>query len=348
MLGATSGIGLAQERGDDETKRVPDPPPSSQPAVGPRIEVTPRTLDFGEVWEGDLVRQLHKIKNTGDAPLTIRLTTTCGCTLATQPESPLPPGQSTEFTITYNTRHKGKAAKRVILNTNDPTTPVTYIDVRGNVKPIMLFDPTNRIAFHDLETDSVESQTIIFTNNFDKPVRMKLRESANSAFDVRFKEVKEGESYELTIRTKPPLKRGRNSLRLTLETDMPKVPTYTVHAHAYVPMRAEFFPPRLFVTSNMTRPMRKTVQLNFLRDEPLKIVDIQPSIAGLDCELASTTSQPTKKTATHNLVITLPPFDEVPEFGATIEIFTDDERPQWQKLTLPVVKRQGGALQIGG
>ena len=76
---------------------------------GPRLELSPTVFNFGEVWEGMPARQEFAVKNTGDAPLTLTLKTYCGCTPVTRPKSPLPPGESTTFTVSYSTKRKGPA-----------------------------------------------------------------------------------------------------------------------------------------------------------------------------------------------------------------------------------------------
>ncbi|MFV0566022.1 MAG: DUF1573 domain-containing protein [Flavobacteriaceae bacterium] len=86
----------------------------------PKIEFEEKEHDFGEIIKGTKVETTFKYKNTGEAPLVItNIKPTCGCTV---PENwsrePLLPGQTGEFTVTFNGSGTNKVSKTIIVSSN--------------------------------------------------------------------------------------------------------------------------------------------------------------------------------------------------------------------------------------
>ncbi|MCK4343200.1 MAG: DUF1573 domain-containing protein [Phycisphaerae bacterium] len=217
------------ESGDTQKSPATQPAPAaSQPAgPSPRLELSATEFDFGVVWKGTPAEREFTVKNVGEAPLTLSVRSSCGCTVATKPKTPLPPGESTTFKISYKTTTKGKARKTVTLMTNDPDQPQVKIPVHGEVKPLFTGNPQETIFFKGLESNSQESMTIKLENQYGSPVPLTLKKGQNfGRFEIEFKEIEKGEKYELTATTKPPLRNGANRATVMLETglkEMPKV-----------------------------------------------------------------------------------------------------------------------------
>ena len=75
------------------------------------------TYDFGTIAKGDSVTHVFKFKNTGDTDLVLEFVSgSCGCTVPSYPEKPIPPGESGEIKVTFNS-----AGKDPGLNENDVT-----------------------------------------------------------------------------------------------------------------------------------------------------------------------------------------------------------------------------------
>jgi hypothetical protein len=200
------------------------------------MELSPTEFDFKEVWQGLPAEGEFAIKNVGTAALVLDTRSSCGCTVATKPKSPLEPGETTKFKISYNTSHAGTAQKTVTVTTNDPEQPSAVIRVSGTVKPLVAATPSDRIAFNDLETNSVESRTVQLESQYDAPLHLKLRENPNPGpFTVELKELEPGKRYELTATTKPPLPVNTNSTTVVLDTGLEKAPTVSVYLTARSP-----------------------------------------------------------------------------------------------------------------
>ena len=87
--------------------------------------------DFGTLHEGDVVKYVYKFKNTGNAPLLIsRIKASCGCTIPSNwKKDPIMPGESSEFTVQFNTRnkiHKQHKTVTVYCNTKNKIERVKF------------------------------------------------------------------------------------------------------------------------------------------------------------------------------------------------------------------------------
>lgn len=121
-------------------------------AIGtPRIELDHETFDFGVMNVGETGTHTFRIRNTGTAPLTVEVTnTSCKCTLVKLPKEGIPPGESREMTIEWQTkepidgfRHGG------VLLTNDPERKSIKVFVEGKVRAKLVFIP-DLVAFTDV------------------------------------------------------------------------------------------------------------------------------------------------------------------------------------------------------
>lgn len=73
---------------------------AAAPIDEPRFEIMPKAIDFGDVQYGTTATTAMKIVNRGSHPLTVAgITTTCGCTVAEKPTTPIPAGESVEVQV---------------------------------------------------------------------------------------------------------------------------------------------------------------------------------------------------------------------------------------------------------
>lgn len=95
------------------------------------------SFDFGTVSEGtDTLWHSFIIKNTGSTPLEIKdIKTSCDCTLAEWPKTPIQPGRTAIIRGGFKTEGKsGTFEKNLIIMTN--TSPaVNIITIKGNIVP---------------------------------------------------------------------------------------------------------------------------------------------------------------------------------------------------------------------
>ncbi|MBC7098863.1 DUF1573 domain-containing protein, partial [Candidatus Bipolaricaulota bacterium] len=77
--------------------------------AGPQLRVDQAVYDFGQVTEGYVVKHTFLITNVGDAParFTYPPITSCGCTTAPLPRQELPPGESMEIPVLFDSSGYG-------------------------------------------------------------------------------------------------------------------------------------------------------------------------------------------------------------------------------------------------
>ncbi|OQP59832.1 DUF1573 domain-containing protein [Niastella populi] len=94
------------------------------------------TLFFGTIREGTQGKYKFIYTNTAKSALTItEAKATCECTVADWPKTPIPPGESGEIRIEYNSYGKNGDILVPILLTVDPGTKQYYLFLKGKVMP---------------------------------------------------------------------------------------------------------------------------------------------------------------------------------------------------------------------
>src|SRR3990172_10196310 len=76
----------------------------------PKIEVSPKTYDFGEINYGEVMNYTFEVKNAGTRPLEIkRVATSCSCTTAKIGKENLAPGETTQLSVRYDSGAMGSS-----------------------------------------------------------------------------------------------------------------------------------------------------------------------------------------------------------------------------------------------
>lgn len=80
----------------------------------------PQYFDFGVIIQGEVVVHTFKFKNTGNADLIIRSTSsTCGCTVSSFTKKPIAPGETGKVDVTFTSAGRsGRQHKAVTVLTN--------------------------------------------------------------------------------------------------------------------------------------------------------------------------------------------------------------------------------------
>jgi hypothetical protein len=297
-------------------------------------------FDFKEVWPGDPAEGEFTIRNAGTAPLTLETKSSCGCTVVSKPKPRLEPGETTTFKISYTTTRAGTANKSVYLTTNDPEQRSVTIKVVGTVRALVAATPSDRIAFHNLDIDSVESKTVRLETKHDQPLPLKLRPDQNfESFVVELKEIEAGRVYDLTVTTRPPLRPNLNAVTVQLDTGHEKVPTFPVQVTANVTPPVAISPPRLTVVATTGQRTEQIVRLESRTTEPVRITEVKPSIDAIEWEILPLVEPPAEsRTWTQQVRLTLPPYADLPPGGATVQVLTDAADEQYREIKVPVVR----------
>jgi hypothetical protein len=101
------------------------------------IKFDKEVYDFGELTEGEVIKNKIVYKNTGKFPLVIEQANgSCGCTVANFSKEPIAPGEKGEIEVEFNSKGRpGAHTKSVIVeaNTIPPVNTVNF-SVKVNEK----------------------------------------------------------------------------------------------------------------------------------------------------------------------------------------------------------------------
>lgn len=357
LLLAAAGVAIGQEKpaptpAPEQPKPVPAMPqvpaegtPVTPSGPQPRLELSETEWNFGTVWQGEDMTHKITVTNGGNAPLQITgVKTSCGCTAAKKPKDVLSPGESDTLEIVYNAKKKvGPANQTVTITSNDPLKPSIGIRVIGDVKQLYKFNPQGGLAFGRLVKDTVESRTLEIENTYTDKMHLKLKGDQEKAgpFKLEFKEVEPGTKYALTVTTVPPLTLGTAQADLVLETGVERMPEISIPIRAFVQERVTVSPKEVFVPTSLARPLERPVRISYMANKPLTIKEVKcvgaPQItAALVPQQANMPNDGVFKF--HQVNITIPAGEVVPEEGVKLEITTDD--PEYATLTVDITSRR--------
>jgi hypothetical protein len=111
-------------------------PMSVVAANAPSMALDRTEHDFGDVQEGTEVKTSFVVSNAGNAPLVIDdVRTSCGCTGAVAGSRQVPPGGSTQITVSYDAAGASPGDKNhgVLIHCNDPNRPVAQLQIHVHV-----------------------------------------------------------------------------------------------------------------------------------------------------------------------------------------------------------------------
>lgn len=311
---------------------------------GPRIGLSSHIWDFGRVWYGDPCKTEIQIVNGGDETLKIlEIKSSCGCTIAKPKKRELAPGETDTMTVTYNTRkNKKKVSQRITIKTNDPKQPAAVLQIKGEVWNVFDGKPYLRLYMGQLLTETGASGSIDLVNNMEEPVFPKLRTLPDGArFEVKLEEIEPGQKYRLSAKTRPPLKLGSNSIQVVLETGVERLPTISIPVSALAMERVSAMPTRLPVYQAQSKPATRMVRVNFIPDQPIKITEVKSNHPAIKATVQQQPANSTSKSIFkyYTVRVAMPAWKDIPDEGASIEIYTDDPDPKFQKLVVPIEKR---------
>ncbi|MDN3596552.1 DUF1573 domain-containing protein [Zunongwangia endophytica] len=98
-----------------------------------KMQFKSETIDYGEIKKGSDGVRVFEFTNTGDIDLVIKdVTSSCGCTIPTKPESPVKPGETGKIEVKYNTNIPGPIRKTVTVYSN-AEEPTKALKIKGRV-----------------------------------------------------------------------------------------------------------------------------------------------------------------------------------------------------------------------
>jgi len=105
-------------------------------AAGAVITFKEKSIDFGNLAQGDKVSHTFELTNTGSAPLIIsNVAATCGCTVPSWPKEPIAPGKTAEIQVSFNSTGKMGKQNSVVRIYSNASEPIEKVSLISNVIP---------------------------------------------------------------------------------------------------------------------------------------------------------------------------------------------------------------------
>jgi len=109
-------------------------------AAPPQIWLETRSLDLGQVVNGDVISRQVAVRNEGKSSLTIgTISSSCGCTQATLSPTVIEPGQSATLTITFDSGAHGPdltgpLMRQIFIESNDPQQAEVVVELTADIQ----------------------------------------------------------------------------------------------------------------------------------------------------------------------------------------------------------------------
>ncbi|SNS68085.1 Protein of unknown function [Belliella buryatensis] len=108
----------------------------AQEKKGAEIIFKEKSIDFGDITQGDKVEHTFVFENTGDVPLVIsNVAVTCGCTAPNWPKTPIAPGEKGEMKVVFNSAGKMGKQNSVVRVYSNAAEPIEKVSLISNVLP---------------------------------------------------------------------------------------------------------------------------------------------------------------------------------------------------------------------
>jgi len=195
----------------------------------PKISVDKTELNLGDVYSGAKKKARVIIKNIGNDTLKINeVHSSCGCTAIKKPEKPLPPKQSDEMEIEFNSAgyHQGTITKYAYINSNDPISPFVTIKLIINVKEeLVSIDNRPELIFDNIQPGVSAVKEMKLKNSTDKTIKITGFQLSSPVISIKMAKqvVKPNDTLAIEV-TVTPQKEGYWTEKVTLETDSKNQP----------------------------------------------------------------------------------------------------------------------------
>ncbi|MFT3684946.1 MAG: DUF1573 domain-containing protein [Phycisphaerales bacterium] len=294
VLTVVAGTTLGQE-----TPKAPQPggggpltPINAQPTLaetnkGGAFQFETMVHDWGAIGDEEPVKTTFTFKNITDKTVKIINTkTSCGCTVGTPTKQVLAPGEDAAIEIVFTPKGKrGLELKTITLETDYPQQPNIDLHLKALVRPRMVIEPSS-VWFGDLKLKEAKEQELSVMNRMEgfqvtsfncpdakfkveKIDADKVEMDGGQVDRVRFKASFLGES---------PI--GTYSTSMTINTNDPKNPSYTISLACRVVGELQPVPERMFVAMGaVQQPWTAEVQLSARTQKEFEIYSVEP----VDC-----------------------------------------------------------------
>lgn len=105
-------------------------------ATGAVITFKEKSINFGDLSQGEKVSHTFELTNSGTSPLIIsNVAATCGCTVPSWPKEPIAPGKTAKIEVSFNSTGKMGAQNSVVRIYSNASEPIEKVSLISNVIP---------------------------------------------------------------------------------------------------------------------------------------------------------------------------------------------------------------------
>lgn len=204
-LALGSALGYIEARLPAASTPEPGKPDTkvARPQQGPVAEFPETTFNFDRIERGTSMKHAFKVRNVGDAPLTIEvLSTTCKCTVGDLADKSIPPGGETDVMLEWTAKTApGPFRHGASIGTNDPAHSRTELVVEGEVVESTSLQPADML-FGTILTSQSKTASVYVMSNLDEKVEIIKHEFSDPKVAEHIKlEITPAEKSELPLPT---------------------------------------------------------------------------------------------------------------------------------------------------
>jgi len=168
----------------------------------PKVEALQSQFDFGEIYQGEKVQHVFKIRNAGSGVLKVlSIRASCGCTavVVSDDDKKLSEGEEGEIKVTFRSASKrGRQNRIVTVTTNDPATPQLKLSLQGLVKERIVLEPAF-VRFGEVERGTVSEEAVVTLTPADE-VAFEIKEVSVRSRVISWEwDKREDGSYEVKV-----------------------------------------------------------------------------------------------------------------------------------------------------
>lgn len=190
----------------------------------PKMVIEAMEIDGGKSMRGDTVHYTFKIKNVGDAPLTIDAKPNCGCTVANY-DREIAPGAEGKIEAELKTGgFRGPIVKAIDLTTNDPDSTRASLRMTTNVVAPITIVPSETVNLV-LEDSSITKYEAELDINVDEAIEITKVSASVPYVEAKVAPVNgDPKKYRLLVEVKPEAPVGRGAFLVTAMTNSSREP----------------------------------------------------------------------------------------------------------------------------
>jgi len=306
----------------------------------PKLVVPEKIIDLGKVPEGTKKDIVFKLKNEGNAPLTIRAARpTCGCTVADF-DKEIAPGKTGEVRAKLDTTgFRGPISKSILVACDDPMTPTVALAIRADVRPFLAVYPRPLVRFNALEKEGAIEKIVVAGTERSGDFKLTGAKSESPDLKVNYRKLEEKDyvedagkpQYEVEIELKKDAAPGVINTSVILSTNKKEEGEIKVQVIGIVRALLRATPPQLQFGAVEAKfaPTRNVIVINNKPNQDIHITKTTINDPAFDVETTAVKDGKRYQIAVSVRKDAKPGLKE-----AVITIQTDD--PEVPKLEVPV------------